>query len=106
MKHKQKGLLELVIDGKIEKAIHDYGSAEWASLPYENDKSRHEYKGKLQPATPLQKCLTNYNKFLKQELTGSTDLHLKKGFLKEFGYSCCESKESVTNSTGCGEKLM
>ncbi|SIS64931.1 Peptidase family M23 [Chryseobacterium ureilyticum] len=104
MKHKQKGLLELIISNNIEKAIRNQGSAEWASLPYDGDTSRYEYEGKQQPATPFKTCMEHYEKFLKDELKGISPLHLKKGFLKEFGYECCaESLKKESTSEGNGK---
>ncbi|MFZ0597898.1 MAG: glycoside hydrolase family 104 protein, partial [Flavobacterium sp.] len=84
----KKGLIELIVDNKIENAIRKYGSLIWASLPCERDNSYYDYKGRPQPATPMKKCIEHYNKFLTAELAGVSNLHLKKGFLKEFEYSC------------------
>jgi muramidase (phage lysozyme) len=88
MKHTKKGLIENIVNGNTEAAIKK-ASETWASLPYENDNSRYKFKGKLQPATPLKKCIEDYNRFLKEELENKSDLHLKKGFLREFGYANC-----------------
>lgn len=88
MKHYCKKLIDTIIDNNIEKAIRDYASLKWASLPHKGDNSYHEYKGKAQPATPMKICIEHYEKFLKDELNEVSNLHLKKGFLKEFGYTC------------------
>jgi len=96
----KRGMIELVIDGKIEDAIRKYGSSIWASLPCKGDNSKYEFNGKPQPATPMAKCLELYNKYLKDELTDKSNLHLKKGFLKEFGYDCCD-KKIVGNCSTC-----
>jgi muramidase (phage lysozyme) len=105
----KKGMMELIIAGKIEDAIRKYGSSIWASLPHKGDNSRYEFKGKPQPATPIKECLSNYNAFFKEEMQNKSDLHLKKGFLKEFNYNCCkgekeEKVEKVTNAKcSCGQ---
>ena len=88
MKHTKKGLIDDIVNGNTEAAIKR-ASETWASLPYENDNSRYKFNGKLQPATPLKQCIEDYNKFLKLELENKSDLHLKKGFLREFGYANC-----------------
>jgi muramidase (phage lysozyme) len=88
----KKGMVELIIDGEIEAAIRKYGSSIWASLPFKGDNSKYEFNGKAQPATPMKECLLHYEAFLKDELTNKSNLHLKKGFLKEFGYPCCNEK--------------
>ncbi len=80
--------ISLIINGEIEKATRQCGSRVWASLPYKGDNSRYKFKGKPQPATPMKKVLEHYNTFLKEELEGKSPLHLKDGFLKEFGYDC------------------
>lgn len=89
MKYKQKGLLDLIINNKIEEAILGKGSNEWASLPKGNGESNYTYDGKKQATTLLGHCLNHYNTFLEEELKGVSNLHIKKGFLKEFGYDCC-----------------
>jgi len=89
----KKGFIELIIKNQIEDAIRKYGSAIWASLPYEGDNSRYkDNEGHLQPATPMKTCMEHYNLFLKEELNGVSNLHLKNGFLKEFNYKCCNEK--------------
>ncbi|MBE0393766.1 M23 family metallopeptidase [Flavobacterium sp. PL002] len=88
MKHYCKKLIDTIIDNNIEKAIRDYASLKWASLPHKGDNSYHEYKGKPQPATPMKICIEHYEIFLKDELNEVSCLHLKKGFLKEFEYAC------------------
>jgi len=99
-RHKRDGILNLIMKGDIEQAIRKYGSAEWASLPHVGDKSRYKYKGKLQPATPMEKCIRHFNKYLKKELNGSTDLHVQYGFLNEFGIDCEKRDESIKESRG------
>lgn len=92
-KHKQKGLLDLIVKDEIEKAIRNQGSGEWASLPHKGDNSRYKFNGKPQPATPFKVCMEHYNKFLKEELEGKSYLHLEKGFLKEFGITTCNKQK-------------
>ncbi|MCQ4317981.1 glycoside hydrolase family 104 protein [Stutzerimonas zhaodongensis] len=77
LKFKVRGeTLDLVIAGKTREAIEN-SSWEWASLP----PGRYS-----QPIETMDDAIANYDKFLEEELEGITDLHLKKGFLKEFGY--------------------
>ena len=89
MKAQRPDLIKKIILNNIESAIKEDGSRIWASLPEDNIHSHYKLDGKLQPSTPLKTCLEHYNKFLKEELAGISNLHLKKGFLKEFGYECC-----------------
>lgn len=94
-KYKRAGMLDLIIKGEIKAATEQYGSYEWASLP----------PGRYgQPMETMEKALELYNKFYKEELLDKSPLHLKKGFLKEFDYNCCEEKapQSVVN-TSCGK---
>ncbi|MES0320016.1 glycoside hydrolase family 104 protein [Citrobacter sedlakii] len=67
--------LKLIIQGKIKEAIENSCSYEWASLP----PGRHG-----QPIKSLNECLRNYDLFLKEELEGKTNLHIKRGFLNDF----------------------
>ncbi|MET3536009.1 peptidoglycan DD-metalloendopeptidase family protein [Chryseobacterium limigenitum] len=79
LKHKRAGSLPLITKNQVKEALEQYGSYEWASLP----------PGRYgQPAQTMTAALEKYDKFLKEELGGTTDLHLKKGFLKEFGIQC------------------
>ena len=60
----------------IKKAIENC-SWEWASLP----------PGRYgQPIETMEQALKNYEKFLREETDGVSDLHLIPGFLREFGY--------------------
>ncbi len=43
--------------------------------------------GKPQTATPMKVVLEHFEQFYKDELEGKTNLHLKNGFLNEFGYN-------------------
>jgi len=83
-KHKRKGMLDLIIKGKIKEATEKHGSHEWASLP------PGQYG---QPTQTMEKALKKYKEYLKDELNGQSNLHLKKGFLKEFGFDCCEQEQ-------------
>lgn len=45
-----------------------------------------------QPTTKMQETLDYYNEFLKDELAGKSNLHIKPGFLKDFNIKCnCDS---------------
>ncbi|WP_158978836.1 M23 family metallopeptidase [Cellulophaga sp. L1A9] len=41
----------------------------------------------------------NYRKFYREEVKGITDLHLKPGFLKEFGFDYCKDN-TLSNNEG------
>lgn len=99
-KHKRNGILDLIMKGDIEQAIRKYGSAEWASLPHVGDNSRYKYKGKLQPATPMEKCIRHFNTYLKNELNGNSDLYVQYGFLKEFGIDCEKRDINIKENRG------
>lgn len=90
-----------IISDKIESATRECGSRIWASLPHKGNNSRYLFKGKPQPVETMSSVLSNYNIFLEEELKGQSDLHLKSGFLKEFGYDCCsgsiEKEEEIAN---------
>ncbi|MFV0531722.1 MAG: peptidoglycan DD-metalloendopeptidase family protein [Flavobacteriales bacterium] len=73
-------IIQMIIDNNFDKALLT-SSLCWASLP------GAPYG---QPTGTKEECKSNYEKFLKKEISGKSDLHLKKGFLKEFGYTCCE----------------
>ncbi len=78
--------IDLIIKGDIENATRKCGSRIWASLPCKGDNSRYKFEGKLQPATPMKDVLEHFEKFYNDELEGKTNIHLKYGFLNEFGY--------------------
>lgn len=67
--------LNMIIHGMIKEAIENSCSYEWASLP----PGRHG-----QPIKSLSECLRVYDAFLKEELEGKTNLHIKNGFLNDF----------------------
>ena len=67
--------LNMIAQGNIKEAIENSCSYEWASLP----PGRHG-----QPIKSLSECLRVYNDFLKEELEGKTNLHIKNGFLNDF----------------------
>ncbi|WP_346984560.1 glycoside hydrolase family 104 protein [Chryseobacterium sp. POE27] len=95
-KYKREGILDLIIKGDIKEATEKYGSYEWASLP----------PGRYgQPIETIEKALELYNNFYQEELSGKSPLYLKKGFLKEFGYNCCEKDIPKSNSVNslCGK---
>ncbi|MFB9110641.1 hypothetical protein [Flavobacterium gyeonganense] len=92
-KKQRPNLLEKIIKNDIKKAIQEDGCFIWASLPEDETHSHYKLNGELQSATPIVDCLEHYNKFLKEELADKSPLHLKKGFLQELGYNCCEESE-------------
>lgn len=94
MKTQRPNLIGAIIKNEIENAIQKEACFIWASLPETGDESHYYYKGKRQPATPLKACIEHYEAFLKEELAGVSKLHLKKGFLKEFEYDCCDDDSS------------
>ncbi len=108
MKHYGKGLIELLAEGQIEKAIRTKASKIWASLPnegipFEHKKSRYLMPDGLryQPAEHMSdSCLMNYRKFYREEVKGITDLYLQPGFLKEFGFNCCKDDDTLSNNEG------
>ncbi|NHN77131.1 glycoside hydrolase family 104 protein [Azotobacter chroococcum] len=75
LKYKVRGkTLDAIMNGNSQEAIEN-SSWEWASLP----------PGRYgQPIESMSQALSSYEKFLKEELSGSSDLHLKPGFLREF----------------------
>lgn len=87
-------IIEMIINDNFDKAVLT-SSLCWASLP---DAPYGQPKG------TKAEVLASYKRFLSEELKGISDLHLKKGFLKEFKYSCCDGKDS-SSSKGCGGKI-
>lgn len=75
-KHFEKQILgkalNMILNNRIEEAIEDSCSYEWASMP----QGKHG-----QPIKSLIDCLSAYDHFLKEELAGRTNLHIKSGFL-------------------------
>jgi muramidase (phage lysozyme) len=86
-KGKQGDIIQMIIDNDIKKAAL-ISSLCWASLPdspYGQQSSSYTFD--------MVKAI--YEKNLKEELIEpSKELYLKKGFLKEFGYECCESNDN------------
>ncbi|UWY29428.1 DUF4280 domain-containing protein [Flavobacterium sp. TR2] len=79
-------IVQLIIDGNIEKAAL-ISSLCWASLPnspYGQQDSKYTFAD----------VKRIYDEYLKEELAQKSDLHLKKGFLKEFKYTCCNKVEN------------
>ena len=71
------------IDGAIDKC-----KKEWASLPGAGYGQREESREKIKK---------KYQQFLKEELSGKSNLHIKSGFLKKyFDIDCCSSIEKPT----------
>lgn len=75
-KHKRPDIIQLLIDDKFKEALSK-AKNEWASLP----NSPYD-----QPKKSEKQALQLYKQFYEEELQGKSDLHLKSGFLKEFGY--------------------
>ena len=94
-KGKQGDIIQFIIDDDLERATL-LSSLCWSSLPdspYGQQSSKYTFED----------VKRIYENFLKEEIEGKTDLHLKKGFLKEFGYNCgCDKKLSNSNIQGKG----
>lgn len=80
-KGKNGDIVKMLIDNNFDNALL-LSALCWASLP------DAPYG---QPTETKEKCKENYEKFLNEELAGKSTLYLKKGFLKEFGYNCCNN---------------
>lgn len=75
-------ILQLIIDGNLEKAVL-IASLSWASLP-------GSPYGQPTHLKTFAEVKAKYEEFLKEELEAkSKALHLKKGFLRDFGYVNC-----------------
>ncbi|WP_427871579.1 PAAR-like protein [Flavobacterium sp. MMS24-S5] len=106
MKSQRSNLIKKIIKNDIENAIRKDGCFIWASLPEVGNESHYFYNGVRQPATPMKKCIEHYQKFLKEELLGITNLHLQSGFLSEFNESCQCGKDKDSNQLiSCGGKI-
>nr|WP_294930322.1 PAAR-like protein [uncultured Flavobacterium sp.] len=85
IKEKKKAL-GLIKKNNIKEAI-DKCRTEWASLPGAGYGQREE---------DIDNILKKYKQYYQEELKGPTNhLHIKKGFLKEFGEECCEEENIV-----------
>jgi murein DD-endopeptidase MepM/ murein hydrolase activator NlpD len=73
-------ILKKDIKGAISKS-----SGTWVSLPGATAG---------QPTAKMQDTLDYYDEFLKEELAGKSNLHIKSGFLKEFDIKCSCGNES------------
>ncbi|GEM_PF-1210688 len=100
-KGKQGDIIQMIIDNDIERAAL-ISSLCWASLPdspYGQQSSAYTFA--------IVKAI--YEKNLREELIEpNKELHLKKGFLKEFGYGCCDEsskteQEPVPQNNICPE---
>ena len=79
IKEKKKAL-ELIKNDDIKGAISKCRT-EWASLPGAGYGQREE---------KIDIIVSKYKQYYQEELKGPTNhLHIKKGFLKDFGESCC-----------------
>ena len=74
-------ITKAILDNDLDKAIL-ISSLEWASLPG-SPYGQEDKKYTTQTFKDI------YNVHLKEELKGISDLKLKKGFLRDFGYSHC-----------------
>jgi muramidase (phage lysozyme) len=81
-KHTHPGIIDLIRKDRITQAINK-SKGTWASLPG----SEHG-----QPTQGLNSAIAKYKGYLAEELAGNSELYIKKGFLKEFGYDCCSGK--------------
>lgn len=82
---KQKNIITSILQNNIEEAI-DKAKGTWVSLPGATAG---------QPTAKMQETLDYYNEFFAKEISGQSNLHLEKGFLKEFGYECqCDNSSS------------
>ncbi len=87
IKEKKKAL-GLIKKDNIKEAI-DKCRTEWASLPGAGYGQREE---------DIDNILKKYKQYYQEELKGPTNhLHIKKGFLKEFGEECCEEENIVVS---------
>lgn len=96
-------IVEAILNNNLDKAILISG-LEWASLPgspYGQEDTNYTNKD----------FKDLYDDYLKKELNENTDLKLKKGFLRDFGYSHCipfNALDGITTyriySTGAIEK--
>jgi muramidase (phage lysozyme) len=81
-KGQQADIIQLIINDDIKRAAL-LASLCWASLPdspYGQQSATYKYED-------VKKI---YDGYLKEELeVTNKELHLKKGFLREFGYACC-----------------
>jgi muramidase (phage lysozyme) len=80
-KGKEGNIIQFIIDGDIKRAAL-VASLCWASLP----DSPYGQQSSLYSFADVKKI---YDDFLKEELSEKSDLHLKKGFLREFEPKCC-----------------
>ena len=88
LKHKRgKDVIRLIREDKIEDAVK-LCQGEWASLP----DSPHG-----QPTVTWETVMTEYKKFLKEELDGKSPLSIKSGFLKDLGYGDDQKKEIMND---------
>ncbi len=95
--HKRKGLINDIINKEFSKGLRQHASYEWASMPP---------KRYNQPVKSFEEVAKRYKKYFEEELEGNTNLHLKEGFLKEFGIKCnCESSIGNEDHT-CGKEYI
>ncbi len=93
MNKQRPNLIRKIINNDIKNSINKEACFIWASLPEDETNSHYKLNGKLQPATPLKDCIEHYEEFFKEEISQKSPLHLKEGFLKELGITCCNNGE-------------
>jgi muramidase (phage lysozyme) len=89
LKHTIPGTIELIRKDRIKEAMTKANGI-WASLPG----SKHG-----QPTQAMNTAIAKYKGYLAEELAGNSELYIKKGFLKEFGYDCCSGKTEAPAPT-------
>ncbi|UII28980.1 glycoside hydrolase family 104 protein [Fulvivirga maritima] len=101
---KSAKLLGYLLNGFVTRAIEECAAYTWASFtpgrfknqgPAKNAKNKKERKELIHNARIKQ--WESYNKYLADELSGNSDLHLEQGFLKRFGIKEPEPKELIEN---------
>lgn len=85
----KKNIIPSILNDNIEEAI-DKAKGIWVSLPGATAG---------QPTAKMKETLQYYQEFLTKELSGNTNLHVKTGFLKDFGYTCqCQGNQTANSS--------
>lgn len=104
-KDKRSGLLEKLLEGFVTFSIETYGSWEWASLSPGRYKNQGSHT-KTEIHNARVKQLEHFDKFLAEELEGTTDLHLEKGILKKFNIKCnCNNEQKIIENQKKGLDL-
>ncbi|EKB58889.1 hypothetical protein HMPREF9700_01736, partial [Bergeyella zoohelcum CCUG 30536] len=86
----KNNIIPSILNGNVEEAINK-AKGVWVSLPGATAG---------QPTAKMKDTLDYYYEFLQKELDGDTNLHVKSGFLEEFGYECqCSNEINSVNSS-------